>query len=327
MTRNVVLDWSGTLLDDLEAVLAATNAVLEEYQAPKLTVQQFRTEFVLPLSKFYHRFLPGVPLARINERYHRHFASCLESVSLLPGAREFLDHCAEAGLQLFVLSTMQPEHFDVQAARHGIRHYFAKAYVGVNDKRETIFLLLEENGLNPAETLLIGDMVHDLEAARRGGLMAVAVRTGFDPVEKLAASDPDVIVRDLISLRRLMARNKIDALEEWLEIADLEVQSKIGVPDDERATFQRLLVSLRFQIESGFEELNDRFASTVDYTSVACETCRIAETAECQLVETLASEIANTLMRRFPLRRLDVELKKLILPNTRYISVTTTRRR
>jgi phosphoglycolate phosphatase len=327
MTRNVVLDWSGTLLDDLEAVLTATNAVLEEHQARKLTVQQFRTEFVLPLSKFYNRFLPDVPLAQIEDRYHRHFVSCRESVSLLPGAREFLDYCREAGLRLFVLSTMQADHFDVQAARHGIRHYFAKTYVGVNDKRETIFSLLEENQLDPAETLLVGDMVHDLEAARCGGLMAVAVRTGFDPVEKLAGSDPDAIVRDLISLRRLLERNEINASEEWLGIADLEVQSKIGVSDDERATFQRLLVSLRFQIGSGFEELKDRFASTVDYASVASETRRIAETAECRLVETLAFEIANRLMRRFPMRRLDVELKKLILPNAGHILAKTTLRR
>jgi dihydroneopterin aldolase len=116
-------------------------------------------------------------------------------------------------------------------------------------------------------------------------------------------------------------------MEEWIEIVDLEVKSKIGVPLDERSAFQRLLVSLRFQIESGFEELKDQFASTIDYASVAGETRRIAESNERQLAETLASEIADTLMRLFPMRRLDVELKKFILPNARYISVKTTRLR
>jgi phosphoglycolate phosphatase len=327
MTRNLVLDWSGTLVDDLDAVLGATNAVLEEYRVPKLTVQQFRTEFVLPLSRFYGRFVPGVPFVQIDERYHKHFASYRDSVSLLPGAREFLNYCAEAGMHLFVLSTMQPELFDAQAARLGIRHYFTRAYTGVKDKTETILSLLEQNQLEPAETMLVGDMVHDLEAARQGGLMAVAVRTGFDTVEKLAGNDPEAIVRDLISLRRLLEKDKTNAFKEWLEIADLEVQSRIGVPDDERAKFQRLLVSLRFQIRSGFAALNDRFESTVDYASVASEASRIAETAECQLVETLAAEIADALMVRFPMRRLEVELKKLILPNARHVSVTTTRRR
>jgi dihydroneopterin aldolase len=131
----------------------------------------------------------------------------------------------------------------------------------------------------------------------------------------------------LVDHLKAVETGEINTSEEWIEIADLEVKSKIGVPENERSTFQRLLVSLRFQIESGFEELQDRFASTIDYASVANETRRIAESNERQLAETLASEIADTLIQRFPMRRLDVELKKFILPNARYISVKTTRRR
>jgi 7,8-dihydroneopterin aldolase/epimerase/oxygenase len=115
--------------------------------------------------------------------------------------------------------------------------------------------------------------------------------------------------------------------EEWIEIADLEVKSKIGVPDEERATFQRLLVSVRLQIPNSFEELKDELASTIDYGAVAAETRRIAQNSELHLVETLISEIANGLMKRFPIRTLVVELKKFALPDARYVSVKTTRRR
>ena len=134
------------------------------------------------------------------------------------------------------------------------------------------------------------------------------------------------MVRDLVSLRKIEA-NQSSYVEEWIEIADLEVQSKIGVPDEERLAFQRLLVSLRFQIRGAFQELKDRFAATIDYAAVAVETQRIAQHAESRLVETLTSEIANGLMKRFPIRRLEVELKKFILPDARYVSAKTTRRR
>jgi FolB domain-containing protein len=115
--------------------------------------------------------------------------------------------------------------------------------------------------------------------------------------------------------------------EEWIEIADLEVKSKIGVPEEERATFQRLLVSVRLQIPNSFEELRDDFASTIDYGAVAAEIRRIAQNNELHLVETLVSEIANGLMNRFPIRTLVIELKKFVLPDARYVSVKTTRRR
>ena len=58
---------------------------------------------------------------------------------------------------------------------------------------------------------------------------------------------------------------------EWIEIRDLEVQGKIGVPENERKDPQKLLVTLRFQIETSFAALNDQLDKTIDYASVAFE--------------------------------------------------------
>ena len=115
--------------------------------------------------------------------------------------------------------------------------------------------------------------------------------------------------------------------DEWVEIVDLEVKSKIGVPEKERESFQKLLVCILFQIDGGFRELNDQLAKTVDYGAVAAEVVRVAEDNRTQLLETLVSQIADTLMARFRLRHLEVELKKFILPNARYVSVKSIRTR
>jgi 7,8-dihydroneopterin aldolase/epimerase/oxygenase len=108
--------------------------------------------------------------------------------------------------------------------------------------------------------------------------------------------------------------------DEWIEIADLEVKSKVGVPEKERECFQRLLVSLRFQIEGRFRDLQDRFEKTVDYASVAAAIEQIAEANKAQLLETLASNIADGLMECFAIRRLELELKKFVLPNASWVS-------
>jgi dihydroneopterin aldolase len=119
----------------------------------------------------------------------------------------------------------------------------------------------------------------------------------------------------------------VSANHEWVEIVDLEVKSKIGVPEKERESFQKLLVCILFQIDGGFRELNDQLDKTIDYGAVAAEVVRVAEENRAQLLETLVSEIADTLMARFRMLHLEVELKKLILPNTRYVSVKSIRRR
>jgi len=241
--------------------------------------------------------------------------------NLLPGVAEFCAFSTTTGRRLFVLSTIEKAQFEYQAMRHGIRPFFTCAYVGVMDKAKAIHSLLAENDLSPAETLFVGDMVHDMEAARHGGVMAVAVLTGFAPVAKLAACQPDLIIRDFGSLQRFLETAGQNCSDEWIEIADLEVKSKIGVSEKERERFQRLLVRLRFQIEPNFRELNDEFEKTVDYAGVAAAVGEVAEANEAQLLETLVSDIAERLMERFPIRRLELEVKKFILPNVRYVSV------
>ena len=45
MIRNIIFDWCGTLIDDLEAVWKATNRTFEQANVAPLTLEQFRAEF------------------------------------------------------------------------------------------------------------------------------------------------------------------------------------------------------------------------------------------------------------------------------------------
>lgn len=47
---------------------------------------------------------------------------------------------------------------------------------------------------------LVGDHGNDVEAAKRNGFQAVGVATGVTSLEKLRASEPDILVRDLTEL-------------------------------------------------------------------------------------------------------------------------------
>ena len=114
---------------------------------------------------------------------------------------------------------------------------------------------------------------------------------------------------------------------EWIEINGLEVKGRVGVPESERQIPQRLLVSLRFQIETTFAALDDQLEKTIDYADVAAEVEKVVETSGAQLIEKLVSDIGDALMARFPIQRLEVELRKFILPNARYVSVKSDWRR
>ena len=210
MIRNIIFDWSGTLVDDLPAVFAATNSVFVQHGLPAISLETFRAEFCLPFKNFYDRFAPGVPLAELERTFHGHFRGLQKEVVELPHAREFLAFCRGEKMRMFVLSTVHPDHFVLQAAGTGFDKYIERAYAGVWDKRAKILELLKENNLAAAETLFIGDMQHDIETAKHGGVHSCAVLTGYNRLEQLRASQPDRIVEHLGELRDLLERNGLD---------------------------------------------------------------------------------------------------------------------
>jgi len=205
--RNIIFDWSGTLVDDLPAVLQASNHVLAMAGRPAMSREEFREEFQLPFTKFYERHTPEVPMAQLEEWFHAEFRRAQESVRELPHARDFLKYCRVKGYRTFLLSSVHAAHFQAQCAATGLGAYLDRAYPEVRDKRDKIHEILRENGLVPAETLFIGDMEHDITTARHGGISSCAVLTGYNTLEQLRAAEPDLIVEHLAELRRLLEKN------------------------------------------------------------------------------------------------------------------------
>jgi phosphoglycolate phosphatase-like HAD superfamily hydrolase/ADP-ribose pyrophosphatase YjhB (NUDIX family) len=208
--RNIIFDWSGTLVDDLPAVWAATNHVLSRAGIPEMTLDRFRAEFCLPFTRFYERHTPHVPMAQLEEWFHSQFRQAQESVQPLPHAREFLEFCRQRQVQTFVLSTVHREHFAVQSERTGFAALLDRPYVEIWDKRKKIHELLSENELAPDETIFIGDMEHDIETARHGGIGSCAVLTGYNSYEQLRAAGPDLVVEHLGELREVLERNAME---------------------------------------------------------------------------------------------------------------------
>jgi phosphoglycolate phosphatase-like HAD superfamily hydrolase/ADP-ribose pyrophosphatase YjhB (NUDIX family) len=208
--RNIIFDWSGTLVDDLPAVLAATNFVFEACGVKPMSLETFRAEFCLPFKGFYERFVPGVPIAELERNFHSHFQGVQDAVTELPRARDFLAFCRRHGIRTFVLSTVHKDYYSLQAGTLGFDKYIDTPYLGIWDKRAKILELLAENQLSAAETLFIGDMQHDIETAKHGGVRSCAVLTGYNRLEQLRESEPDLIVEHLGELREILERAGFD---------------------------------------------------------------------------------------------------------------------
>jgi len=111
-------------------------------------------------------------------------------------------------------------------------------------------------------------------------------------------------------------------MSDLIRIVDLEVYTHIGVSDEERARLQRLLISLDLTVDCVAQAaITDDVAKTVNYYDVAQQVKALAGKKPRKLLETLAEEIATDLLARFSIKKLTLEIKKFILPETQYVSV------
>jgi dihydroneopterin aldolase len=106
-----------------------------------------------------------------------------------------------------------------------------------------------------------------------------------------------------------------------IHIHDLEVFYRVGVPDAERATAQRLLLDLKLHLDFGAAAASDDISKTINYFEVTQRLLTFGENREWKLIEKLAEDIAQMILTDFRPARVQVEVKKFIIPQARHITV------
>ncbi|MCU0795036.1 MAG: dihydroneopterin aldolase [Akkermansiaceae bacterium] len=110
--------------------------------------------------------------------------------------------------------------------------------------------------------------------------------------------------------------------EGWIHVRGLKVETRIGVPDDERARPQELLLDISMRPPVDFSGMADGIEKTLDYHAACLAIADLAATGERKLVETLADETADLLLGRFGAVEVRVEIRKFILPQTEWVGVS-----
>ncbi len=318
MFKNLIFDWSGTIVDDLGPVVDATTYVLESHGLEGYDREGFRKNFQLPYGPWWAEKLPAVALEEVERLFRVGFKASSASVPVLDYAREALEACRQAGVRMFVLSSMDEEAFFKQAREHGLEAYFEDFFIGVLDKREVIDELLSKHDLVKEETAFVGDMVHDVETAHHAGIASIAVMTGYNHPEVLVTARPQIMLEDLRYLERLV-HPVCRTSHQCIKVRGLKVETHIGVPDEERAEPQTLLIHLEMVVGADFGKMADDVTQTVDYHAVSLAIEALAMKSPRKLIETLAADIADLVLTEFCVENVRVEIEKRILTQTEWV--------
>jgi len=119
--------------------------------------------------------------------------------------------------------------------------------------------------------------------------------------------------------------NESHPFPDKVHIEQLDVFTRVGVPEEERANPQRLTVSISFWLYQQTSDLADHIERTVNYSTVAEQTKNFLRDQSVKLIETLAEGLASHLLKNFPIQKVTIELRKFALQDAKYVSITVSR--
>jgi len=210
----IVFDWDGTLFDSTALIVRCIQNACEDVGAPRPSDAQAAYVIGLGLADALRHVAPGLPPERhpaLGARYRHHYVASQHELSLFPGTLDML-HALKAREHRLAVATGK--------GRRGLDDALAHAQLhGLFDSTRTadetaskpdprmLVELMDELGIAPERTLMIGDTTHDLQLARNAGTASVAVSFGAHEHDSFAAFAPRHVAHSTRELHEWLLRN------------------------------------------------------------------------------------------------------------------------
>ncbi|MGI0118409.1 phosphoglycolate phosphatase [Zooshikella sp. RANM57] len=210
----VLFDLDGTLVDSIPDLTSAVDAMLVALGfepagqepvshwvgngAPKLVERALRAKSAEALTD-------GL-LAKANQLFNTHYEHHNgEQACVYKGVLAFLQSLHQQNISMGIV-TNKPSQFTEQLLeRLNLTHFFNLVLSGdsLPEKKPSPAPLLHAMDFfakRPQETLMVGDSINDVKAARSANVSVVAVSYGYNHGEQIDTANPDIVVDSLAEL-------------------------------------------------------------------------------------------------------------------------------
>lgn len=190
--RHVIWDWNGTLLDDSSLCVEILNQILISRNMPATTIQQYQDLFDFPVKNYYSKLgfdFSVEPFDIVANEYITIYNKRRFECKLQKAAIDALHFFQKNNFKQSILSAYQQNLLIEAISFFGLRNFFTKL-VGLNDfyansKVENGKSLIKTIYTDISKILLIGDTVHDFEAAKAIGIDCLLIPSGHNSKQRL----------------------------------------------------------------------------------------------------------------------------------------------
>jgi phosphoglycolate phosphatase len=211
----VIFDCDGTLTDGQAAVSAAMAAAFAEGGLPPPDPHQVRRIVGLSLPQAVARLAPQASEAKqmaAVATYKAAFRAARMDGSLheplFPGMGDLVRSLHAGGWHLAVATGKSDRGTHSTLSVHALRECFASLQTADRhpSKPHPAMLLaaMAETGADPAQTVMVGDTVYDMEAARSAGVRAIGVGWGYHEAYELLSAGAVAVAQTAAHLEDLI---------------------------------------------------------------------------------------------------------------------------
>jgi phosphoglycolate phosphatase len=211
MTRSVLLDLDGTLIDSCPGILGSCMAALRALGHEPDDSLDIRRFIGPPLEDILQALLQSYGDDRVDDAviaYRRHYGDSgyLGSVPY-PGIGKALEQMKRAGLRVY-LATSKRAVFASRILDHlAFTVYFDGIHGSVpggtlDHKPELLAHIISQHDLSPSHCLMVGDRRHDIAGAHAVGMHGLGVLWGYGSRDELETAGADQLVESPADLAR-----------------------------------------------------------------------------------------------------------------------------
>jgi HAD superfamily hydrolase (TIGR01509 family) len=198
-SKHVIFDLDGTLVDSSHGVVEATNYALAKTGHPARGHDEIARFIGYPLEQMFAAFT-GAPSDRLNALFQEQARLTMVGLTTaLPGVDSLLPRFRAAGYRTAIATTKYKVHTEGIVRHLGWNGLFDALASGdevprVKPAPDIVELALKRLGANPADTVMIGDTINDIIAARAAGITRIiAIQSPFGD-DNIAALKPDLMI-------------------------------------------------------------------------------------------------------------------------------------
>lgn len=191
----LVLDFNGTIIDDVDLCLNILNHLLEERNYKKVSLEEYKHIFTFPIKKYYINAgfdLEKYSFTSISNEFISLYQKASLNCKLYEGINELIDKCNNNRIKVVLLSASQKDNLKEQTDHFGLSEKF-EAILGTSTIEAASKVEIGKNYFKDKQDkkiLFVGDTTHDAEVASAIGADALLITHGHQARDILLKANP-----------------------------------------------------------------------------------------------------------------------------------------